>query len=557
MSHVRWCLDPVGLMLPLLLLGAADVAAAPKRTSATVTAPKASPLASAAPADTSAVPGTARVTYLSGGTIYLNAGSLDGLKVGQTLEIERGGARVATLRVDFLASHRAACSAVSGDAAAVVDLIRFEPAKIEVARSSGAAPGTEASPAASRRRRGNWFRRNGLRGRVGARLLTVRDLQSEGGGFRQPSIDARLEGTRVGGSDLDLSIDLRTRRTYRTDADATDLSLTRVYRLGVAHQGAGSRLRISAGRLTNANLSSVNLFDGVLTEYLGSRMATGIFAGSQPGTRDWDYSREVMEYGGYVRFQNESSAPRRWTLTGGGVTSIRQGESNRDYIFLRGQWNDARTFGFVSQELDINRGWRRELESRSISWTSTLLSLQYRPSERFTLTGGYDNRRSIRIYEDRETPESEFDANHRQGWSAGATVYPVRNLSLTGDRRQNGSGSERSDASTGSWRATRIPLFRCDAGGRHTRYSNPLSMGWLHAWTLSGGLGSSRRLEAHAGLRDESARDAGATRTMTRWYGINLDVGVARSIYLLLSGERTRGDLEKNDQYYLSLSYQL
>lgn len=531
---------------------------------ATAAAPRARP-AGAGPSppvapDTLARPaaGTARVTYLSGGTVYLDAGSLDGLKVGQTLELQRNGLVIATLRADFLASHRAACTVVAGEPAVVGDVLRFKPVRVERSASmAGAADSARASATPSRRRRGTWFRRNGLRGRVGARLLAVNDLRGDGGGFRQPSLDARLEGTRVGGGDIDLSVDVRTRRTYRTETEAADLSLTRVNRLSVARQSAGSRLRISAGRLTNSGLSSVNLFDGVLTEYLGSRLAAGLFAGSQPGTRDWNYSRDIMEYGGYLRYQNESTAPRRWSLTGGGVTSLRRNVTNRDYLFLRGQWNDARTFVFGSQEIDINRGWRRNLEAGALSWTSSLLSVQVRPSERLTLIGGYDSRRSVRMYVDRETPESDFDAAHRQGWSAGATVHAVRNLSLSGDRRRNGSGPDRSEASTGSWRATRIPGLTMDAGGRHTRYRNPLSTGWLHAWTLGGGLGSGRRLEAHAGLRDETSRDGAASRTLTRWYGLNLDVGIARSIYLLLSGERTRGDLEKNDQYDLSVSYQL
>lgn len=498
------------------------------------------------------------MTYLSGGTIYLDAGSREGLKVGQILEIQRNDQVVATLRVDFLASHRAACSAIAGETVVVGDILRFEPVPALIAKPTARSGGAAGAPAASnRRRRGSWFRRNGLRGRVGARLLAVEDLRAGGGGFRQPSLDARLEGTRVGGSDIDLSIDVRTRHTYRAGADAVDPSLTRVYRLSMARQAIGSRLRISAGRMNNSSLSSVNLFDGFLTEYLGPRLSTGFFAGSQPGTRDWGYSREIMEYGGYLRYQSEPTALRRWSLTGGGVTSLRRSVTNRDYLFLRGQWSDTRTSAFLSQEIDVNRGWRRELESEALSWTSTLLSLQFRPSERLTLTGGYDDRRNVRSYDDRETPESEFDAAHRQGWSVGTTVYPLRNLSLSGDRRINGTGAERADASTGSWRVTHVSPLALDVGGRHTRYHNPLSEGWLHAWTLGGGLGSGRRLEFHAGQRDERSQAFGTNRTRTRWYGANLDVGVARSLYLLLSGERTRGEIENNDQYHLSLSYQL
>lgn len=547
--------------LVLLALGAAATLAAvpgraaPRRASATPVAATTASAPAAAPMDTS---GTAHVTSTSGATIYVDAGAKDGLAIGQTLTVLRDGHAVGVLRVDYLASHRAACTGTSGEPPLPGDRVAFTPA----ARGPATGPGvsgaaTAGSASSAPRKRGTWFRRAGIRGRVGVRFLTVRDLTGGGGGFRQPSLDLRMDGTRVGGSDLDLSVDARTRRTWRTSATTQDPGLTRIYRLSLARQAAGSPLRVSAGRLASPSLASVNLFDGVLTEYLGPRFGAGLFAGSQPGTSDWDYTREVMEYGGYARLQNATQAPHRWSVTGGGVTSYDRGTTNRDYLFLRGQYNDARSFGYFSQELDVNRGWRRDVEGGALSLTSTLLSLQYRPSGVLTLNAGYDDRRNVRVYDDRETPESEFDAAHRQGWSGGLSVYPTHSFSLSGDRRVNGSGDQRTDATTGSWRLTRLPGVALDLSGRHTRYHNPQSAGWLHAWSVGGGLGAGRRLEAHTGLRDERAEGGTATRTYTRWYGLNLDVGLARSIYLLLSGEATRGDLENNDQYYLSLSYQL
>lgn len=554
----------LALVLPILAIGAwLEPAGAAPRTARKSAAPAAAttaaaPAPAAAPLDTA---GTAHVTSQSGTTIYVDAGSKDGLAVGQTVTVHRDGHPIGLLRVDYLASHRAACTSTSGEPPRAGDRATFTPAPREVAAGPAVGPagatGGGAAAGTPPRRRGNWFRRAGIRGRAGVRLLTVQDRGAGGAGFRQPSLDLRLEGTRVGGSDFDLSVDARTRRTWRASATTQDPALTRVYRLSLARQSAGSPLRIAAGRLASPSLASVNLFDGVLTEYAGPRFGAGFFAGSQPGTSDWAYTRQIMEYGGYARLQNALLAPHRWSITGGGVTSYNHGATNRDYVFLRGQWNDARSFGYLSQEIDVNRGWRREIESGALSLTSTLLSLQYRPTNALTLNAGYDNRRNVRLYDDRETPESEFDAAHRQGWSGGISLYPTHALSFSGDRRVNGGGADRTDATTGSWRVTHLPGVALDLSGRHTRYHNPQSAGWLHAWSMGGGLGAGRRLEAHTGLRDERSEGATRTRTYTRWYGLNLDVGLARSIYLLLSGEATRGDLENNDQYYLSLSYQL
>ena len=133
----------------------------------------------------------------------------------------------------------------------------------------------------------------------------------------------------------------------------------------MARQSPGSPLRISAGRLLSPSLASVNVFDGVLAEALGPRLGGGLFVGSQPGIVEWEYSREIGEFGGYLRYQNGLTANHHWSMTGGGVSSSTHGVPNRDYMFLRAQWNDPRIFGYVSQEADVNRGWRRTMASRS------------------------------------------------------------------------------------------------------------------------------------------------------------------------------------------------
>ena len=529
----------------------AAASASSASTAATASAASARPAGVVAPADTS---GSAHVTSLSGAMIYVDAGRLEGLETGQTLVVLRSAQEIGTLKVDYLASHRAACSQLTGEAARAGDAVRFTPKRREEAPAAGV--GTGGSPAAHRKK-GTWARRLGLRGRVGARVLAVEDRTGAEASYTQPSLDLRVEGTRVAGSDLDLSVDVRTRRTWRTATGDSDPSLTRVHRLSVSRQGLGSPIRISAGRLASPSLASVNLFDGVLTEYLRPRFGAGLFTGSQPGASDWEFTREIQEYGFYGRLQNDVMAARRWSMTSGGVLSYSHGSPNRDYLFLRGQWSDPHFFGFLSQEVDVNRGWRRSIEGSSLSWTSTLLSLQYRPGPVMTISGGYDNRRNVRLYNDRETPESDFDEAHRQGWSGGISLYPLQQLTLGSDYRINGSGADRSDAATCTWRMTPIPGWSLDLSGRHTRFQTPLSEGWLHSFSCGTGLGSNRHLEAHTGMRNEEARNATALRTDTRWYGASLDIGVGRWLYLLLSGESTRGDIEKNDQYYLSLSYQL
>ena len=78
----------------------------------------------AAPAPSVTLPdslsGRAQVTYLSGSTVYVGAGTLDGLWTGSRVVVLRGDAIVAELKVKYLSSHSAACErAIGYDSAAV------------------------------------------------------------------------------------------------------------------------------------------------------------------------------------------------------------------------------------------------------------------------------------------------------------------------------------------------------------------------------------------------------------------------------------------------------
>jgi hypothetical protein len=61
-------------------------------------------------------------------------------------------------------------------------------------------------------------------------------------------------------------------------------------------------------------------------------------------------------------------------------------------------------------------------------------------------------------------------------------------------------------------------------------------------------------LEATGGRRTETAPSE-ATPRVTDWYGLDLDVGLGRRMYFLLSGSRERGPFAAGDQLYTSLSY--
>lgn len=517
--------------------------------------PAAASAQGAAPAAAAGTPAVTRISYLTGASAYLDAGRDDGLLEGDTLTVERDGRAIARLRVTFLSTRRSACDTLSvAEALRVGDTVRFlarAPAAPAVAAADSAAA-TAAAPAAPRPRRAV-----PLHGRVGARMLTVNNEGATSGRLSQPSFDFRLDGTDVGGSSLDLSVDARTRRTTRTLPDGTlesDAS-TRVYRASASLHDPSGKRRMTLGRQTSPTIASVSIFDGALAELAVSRVTVGAFSGTQPDPVHDGFSGTVFQHGAFLAMRQRPNAPRRWTLAAGGVTSRSHGEINRDFLFAQGDWTSGRTSASIAQEFDVYRGWRRGAGDPGFSPTSTFAMARIQVHPAVSVRTGYDNRRSVRLYRDRETPETQFDDRYREGGWLGANVDLGRHARIDGDARvRAGSAAERSHSWSAGGELTRLPLFSSTLRARWSQFTSDPTESRL----LSGSLGLDPLPTVHLELAvgDRATTDrVGGGRESVRWWGTDLDLSLARRWYASGSFERDRGGSEDLTQANAGLSW--
>lgn len=493
----------------------------------------------------------ARVTYVTGSSVYVDAGTDQGLRVGSRLELFREGTAVAVLEVREATRRRAVCAVVEGSVVVEVDdRVRFTP------QAAPAPEAAEAEPARRPRRGG--LRAAGIRGRIGARYLAVRNRNEGGADFSQPALDLRLDGTNIAGSAWGLNVDVRARRTYRdlSDGGSDDDRRTRVYRLATSWSEPGGGWGVVAGRQFSPALSGVSIFDGISLEYGNERWTAGLLSGSQPDAEDFGYSSEIREHGLYFRLRGGPTTEKRWVFTTGLIGSYQDSEVNREFLYLQGRYTGPRFSAFATQEVDFNPAWKTELGDDSVEATSSYVSLRYRFAKAFTLRGGFDNRRNVRLWRDRETPETVFDDTFRRGAWLGALfrIGPKFRLGLDG-RTRRGEDDESADSYTLTLGAHRLTRLNLRVSSRSTGYSNERVEGWLHSVSAGVDLGPAVALQLTGGLRDEENLLNGFFDERVTWFGADLDVSLGRHWYLILSAERTDGDLEQVDQLYTSLTY--
>lgn len=503
------------------------------------------------------------ITYLTTESIYIGAGRSDGLNEGDIIEVLRDGRIIATIEVVNLSSRRASCRRLTGEEAlAVGDRVRFVPREREPEPLEIPVPvlKSETPKKKKPRSRRSPLRAWGLRGRIGLRYLAVKDRTGFGSDFSQPALDLKLDGRDLGGSGFGLTADVRTRRTYRQNSDGTSRneSRNRVYRMAALWGPEGSPLHVSFGRQYASSLANVSIFDGALARWDRERWSVGAFSGSQPDPEDFGYSRGITEHGAFYERRNAQGSPGRWSLTTGVVGSYEQGEINREFLYVQGRFVSGPYSGYLIQEVDYNRDWRKQAEGSTLTSSSTYLSLRARLGEDVTLLGGFDNRRQIRIYRDIETPETDFDDSYRQGVWLGAS-WRIRERYRAGLRARINRGgiSGQAESYTLTLGAYRISSLQLDFRTRSTNYSNLSNEGWLHSLSAGAYLLPRLHLELNGGVRRETSLLAAGEDRAVHWYGTDVDVNLGRRWYGLFSWQRTEGGDESNDQIYVSLIYRL
>jgi hypothetical protein len=491
------------------------------------------------------------VTYLSFETAYIDAGTAEGLHVGSRMDVVRGDRAIAVLAIKFIALHRAACQIVTRtDSIRVGDSVRFTPV-LPGPDSAAAVAAVRSAPVTE----GRAARGRALRGQIGLDYLLVRPQDGSGAQLSQPAGTLRIVGRDLGGTPLDLTLDVRGRRSTQTRADGfgtVSRLETRVYQAGVSWQVPAPAMRVTAGRQFAPGIPSVGLVDGVSVRLDRRTWSGGAFAGTEPEPLHLGFSSALITAGGFVERHSLAAASARWSLTAGASGSYRHSGTNREFLYLRGDYRTPKLAIDLAQEIDYYRVWRRVGGEEALSPTSTYATVQLRVAQGVHVTTGIDRRRRVRLYGDVVNPATVFDDAFRRGIWAGFAARFARHFQASFDARTNhDSASGTANTVTLALGADRLSPLGMSVRTRSTRYTTPARQGWLNS--VSVGLEPFGRgsLQLTSGWRSER----GATPTSIRWLSADADVSVLRSLFVIVSASRERGGIETHDLLYTGVSF--
>jgi len=217
----------------------------------------------------------------------------------------------------------------------------------------------------------------------------------------------------------------------------------RVYSLALKYD-ITDRTSIALGRKVNTNIANIGAVDGLQAEHAFGKVTLGAFAGSRPDYRDYGFNKDLMQYGGFIGFR---SSTKHGAIQNSVAIVEQRNNHTTDRRFAYIQHSSALSKSlslFASAEFDLY-SMVDSLAENKIHFTSTYISLSYRPSRKFNFSGSYDARNNVIYYETyRNFIDNLLEQEMRQGLRFRGTYRMVKYVTLgasVGYRFQKEQGS--------------------------------------------------------------------------------------------------------------------
>jgi hypothetical protein len=409
------------------------------------------PAAAADPAATPAPPRVAgasfTVEYRSGDNVYVDGGRAAGLDVGDRLRVLDGQTVVAELEVLYTAERSASCRVLTesrpvhpGDRAILADRAGSTASTAEVAgpaaeESPREAPTSTATEGetSSAVPEAPWAR---VYGAVSLGYYRSWDTSETDLDYQERTARVDLVLSDIAGQPLSFALrgrlreDIRARELSRRSP--ASLRTDRVYELALRYDPPASRVGVELGRIGVSRFVGIGYLDGALVRFLARPgIQVGAFGGRQADITNLDGSGQ--KYGAFVRLSSGGRYARGGhNVLFAFVRENAEGDVSREYLSLESRFAGGRRWSvFQRAELDLNRGWRRELSGKSYQLSNLGLSGNLKVSPSAWLFVSYDGLRNYRYYRNRQVPEDVFDSLLHQGLRAGLNVSKPSGLGFT------------------------------------------------------------------------------------------------------------------------------
>jgi len=385
-----------------------------------------------------------KVTFITSQNVYVKFSTTRAIQKGDTLFIDREGARTGCLIVENKSSASCVCKIIGDcdlerdqEVFALVPIQKQRPEKEVEAEEDERPialddlqdlpmPQSEASDERGGRRR---FEEN-INGRIS--LASYSSFSNTYSDLHRLMGRASLNAMNIAGTGWSFEGYANYRRNYKLPQEGGQEveDFYRIYNLAITYD-IDSSFWVTLGRKINRRASSLGAIDGLQAEKHFGNYFVGAIAGFRPDIFRYDLNTDLFEYGVYGGLEHGGRNFASST-TVGMLEQQNTWQTDRRYLYVQHNSSIGRAlYLFGSAELDLfaRVNGNADLKPRL---TNLFVSARYRFTRQVDLTVSYDSRRQIIFYETLRTEVERLleDDEARQGIRARLNYRPFRLISL-------------------------------------------------------------------------------------------------------------------------------
>jgi hypothetical protein len=376
-----------------------------------------------------------KVSFMSSQNIYVKFNSTTGISVSDTLFILSGGKLIPVLKVNNLSSVSCVCSPLSAENLSVAQEIiarkRISAAKNEEKVNEKAEKEIPVQAVSVDTAQKQSYT-NGLKQKINGSISawSYSDFSNTSAAksnhFRYTlMVDARnLANSKFSAESY---ISFRHKLGDWSVVKSDIFNALKIYSLAVRYD-LNKTTQISLGRKINSRISNIGAVDGLQFEKLFNRIALGAVVGTRPDYKNYGFDSKLFQYGAYLAFNSKSAD----TFSETSLAFMQQtNNSKTDRRFLYFQHSNSfvkNLYFFSTFEIDLYK-LKNNLPQNTVDLTSLYLSLRYKMTKNFTITGSYDDRKNVLYYESYKTfIDSVFENESRKSYRLQANYRITRDI---------------------------------------------------------------------------------------------------------------------------------
>jgi hypothetical protein len=509
----------------------------------------------------------AAVSYVSSGTVYLNAGTGAGLRSGDTIIVVHRPGRRLTIVLNAVSSSSASAlfrgkfgdiavgdSAYTSRPLVLKEMQRGQSgiARTDTTKSAASRPAPAFSPA----RFGTTANASHIRGRIAVQYMGAGELKGTMT-FSQPAVLLRLEIPQLFGTNYSFSFYGRSYYDFSPQFAVYGTGSRMKYRLYEMTLSSGGKgwFGFDAGRLTSRYAGGLGQIDGAQVYVRQGNFTGGVLVGTQP-----DYTNSgidvtqprgifFMNYGWGDVFLNRTEL----TLAYG--QQLHEGRFDRDFLFVQGSSHiSSALMLYESTEIDLHTV-ENGVKKGAFNLTNSFITVSYLPSDWLTVTGGYDATRPIYLFDSMKSlADSLINRELQQGFRSSISFrLPLHVVAgLDGTYRLRTSTSREAKTVSGSLRSYSIFGTPLSMGVRYSRifgtYTDGRNISIDADLWLTGSLSLNTRFEQYTYdlVGSLQGYKTSTLSGMVNW-------SMTRKLYTMVSFDQVWDSIQNNQRIFFEL----